>query len=174
MMPSEGFLQRWSRLKAEPVAPAPVEVVPAPPAAPVAEPQADVALPTLADAAALDAASDYSAFVGRGVDASVRRLAMKKLFADPHFNVKDGLDIYMGDYNIASPVSEAMLASMSHARNIFARIDDALTPDAADAASPLAGPPAAGEMPPLPPPDDDLSAASPALQADDQAEKLSL
>jgi hypothetical protein len=174
MMPSEGFLQRWSRLKAEPVAPAPVEVAPAPAVAPAAEPEADVALPTLADAAALDAGSDYSAFVGRGVDASVRRLAMKKLFADPHFNVKDGLDIYMGDYNIPSPVSEAMLASLSHARNIFARIDDALTPEVADTPAPVAGPPPPGEMPALPPPDDELSAAAPALQPDDHGVKLNL
>ncbi|WP_426172737.1 DUF3306 domain-containing protein [Massilia sp. TWR1-2-2] len=172
-MPSEGFLQRWSRLKAEPVAPAPVEVAPALPVAPAAEPEADVALPTLADAAALDAGSDYSVFVGRGVDASVRRLAMKKLFADPHFNVKDGLDIYMGDYTIPSPVSEAMLASLSHARNIFARIDDALTPEQ-DEPAPVAGPPPPGEMTALPPPDDALSAAAPALQPDDHAVKLNL
>jgi hypothetical protein len=148
-MPNEGFLQRWSRLKAEPVAPAPVEVAPAPVLVQPDEPEVEVALPTLADAAALDAGSDYSAFVGRSVDASVRRLAMKKLFADPHFNVKDGLDIYMGDYNVPSPVSEAMLASMSHARNIFARIGEALEPDA-DAPSTIAA-----EEPP--PPDDHVA-----------------
>jgi len=93
-------------------------------------------LPTLADAAMLDADSDYSAFVARGVDADVRRLAMKKLFADPHFNRIDGLDIYMGDYNLASPVSPAMLASLSHARSVFARIDELLdSTAAAEAAS---------------------------------------
>ncbi len=173
-MPGEGFLQRWSRLKSEPVAPAPVDVAPAAPVAPLAEPQPEVALPTLADAAALDAGSDYSAFVGRGVDASVRRLAMKKLFADPHFNVKDGLDIYMGDYNIASPVSEAMLASLSHARNIFGRIDAALTPDGADAPPQITAPPLDANMPAPAAADDELSAAMPALQPDDQADKLSL
>jgi hypothetical protein len=122
-MPNEGFLQRWSRLKAEPVAPempvAPVAV------APVAEaPVAEAALPTLADAAALDAQSDYSAFVARGVDSAVRRLAMKKLFADPHFNLKDGLDIFMGDYNLPDPVSPAMLASLTHALNVLPRFDE--------------------------------------------------
>ena len=107
-MPNEGFLQRWSRLKAEPAAPeAPAPVAAAPVAeAPLASaPDEAPALPTLADAAALDAGSDYSAFVGRGVDSAVRRLAMKKLFADPHFNLIDGLDIYMGDYNLPDPVS---------------------------------------------------------------------
>jgi hypothetical protein len=150
------------------------DLAPAPPAPRAEAPAAEVPLPTLADAAQLNADSDYSAFVARGVDSSVRRLAMKKLFADPHFNVKDGLDIYMGDYNIPSPVSEAMLASLSHARNMFARIDEALTPEAADTPAPVAGPPPPGEMPALPPPDDELSAAAPALQPDDHAVKSNL
>lgn len=158
-MPNEGFLQRWSRLKAAPVAPAP-EVLPPMPVAAVpqsVETDADVALPTLADVAKLDAGSDYSAFVGRGVDASVRRLAMKKLFADPHFNLKDGLDIYMGDYNVPSPVSEAMLASLSHARNIFARIDEALAPEEADAPAALAAQQLPAEPQALPPPDQEVA-----------------
>ena len=29
---------------------------------------------------------------------------MKKLFADPHFNVMDGLDIYVGDYTQPDPL----------------------------------------------------------------------
>ena len=131
-MANESFLQRWSRLKAAPEAPA--HAVPTA-GAPRAEAETETApatpLPTLADAAMLDADSDYSAFVARGVDADVRRLAMKKLFADPHFKCIDGLDIYMGDYNLASPVSLAMLASLSHARSVFARIDELLDPAAA-------------------------------------------
>jgi hypothetical protein len=124
-MPSEGFLQRWSRRKAEPEAPEPPAAPDAPVAAPIAgEPPAEAALPTLADAAALDAQSDYSPFVARGVDSSVRRLAMKKLFADPHFNQLDGLDIFMGDYNLPDPVSPAMLASLAHALNVLPRFDD--------------------------------------------------
>jgi hypothetical protein len=131
-MPNEGFLHRWSRLKADPAAAeeivAPAAAPPPPlPAAPLVQaPVAEVPLPTLADVAQLTAESDYSAFVARGVDASVRRLAMKKLFADPHFNLGDGLDIYMGDYNIPSPVSEEMLASLTHTKNIFGRIEEAV------------------------------------------------
>lgn len=146
-MLNESFLQRWSRLKAAPEAPAPAaHALPTAGAARAEadiEPETDPAtpLPTLADAAMLDAGSDYSAFVARGVDADVRRLAMKKLFADPHFNRIDGLDIYMGDYTVASPVSPAMLASLSHARSVFARINELLDPAAAaDAASSLAAP----------------------------------
>lgn len=87
-----------------------------------AGPDSEKPLPTLADAAQLDADSDYSSFVGRGVDKDVRRLAMKKLFADPHFNVIDGLDIYMGDYNKPDPVSPAMLAALGHAQSFFAQV----------------------------------------------------
>jgi hypothetical protein len=130
-MPNEGFLQRWSRLKADPAEAGPPAVsapvsAPAPPAPLAAAPAAEVPLPTLADAAQLNADSDYSAFVARGVDSSVRRLAMKKLFADPHFNLGDGLDIYMGDYNLPSPVSDEMLASLDHAKNLFVRVEEAV------------------------------------------------
>jgi hypothetical protein len=150
-MPNEGFLKRWSRLKAEPEAPELPLVEPAPaPATAVS----DTPLPTLDDAARLTAQSDYSAFVARGVDSSVRRLAMKKLFADPHFNVVDGLDIYMGDYNLPSPVSEAMLASLTHARSALGRFDEIV--EAVDAAvdtepSPnIEAPAAESPAPPLP------------------------
>jgi hypothetical protein len=136
-MPNEGFLQRWSRLKADPAAadpPAVPELQPDVPA-PVADaPAAEAPPPTLADAAELTAESDYSAFVARGVDSAVRRLAMKKLFADPHFNLIDGLDIYMGDYSLPDPVSPAMLASLDHAQSMFARmaelVDKLAPPDA--------------------------------------------
>jgi hypothetical protein len=155
-MPNEGFLQRWSRLKTEPEAPELPLTAPAE-AAPVAV--KDAPLPTLEDAAQLNAESDYSAFVGRGVDSSVRRLAMKKLFADPHFNVVDGLDIYMGDYNLPSPVSEAMLASLTHARSALGRFEEII--EAVDAAvapesSPAIEAPAA--EPPAPPSPDQEAA----------------
>jgi hypothetical protein len=128
-MPNEGFFHRWSRLKAEPAA---LDVAPAPPAVVQPAPAsvdiqaADIPPPTLADAAALNGESDYSAFVARGVDAPVRRLAMKKLFADPHFNQVDGLDIFMADFNVPDPVSPAMLAALDHARGTLARIEEVL------------------------------------------------
>jgi len=87
-------------------------------------PSAPVPLPTLDDAAQLTADSDFSAFVARGVDAAVRRTALKKLFADPHFNAMDGLDVYIGDYTQPSPVSDAMLAQLAHARQVLRRAVD--------------------------------------------------
>ena len=89
--------------------------------------------PTLEDVAELTLDSDYSIFVGQGVDKSVQRLALKKLFADPHFNVMDRLDMYMDDYNIPSPVSEAMLAQLDHARSALRRfVEDDPAPAAPD------------------------------------------
>jgi len=137
-MPEEGFLKRWSRMKATggeaeaPVRPASAAPVPAPVTAPV---RAEVApqekpLPTIEDAARLTPDADFSSFVARDVDKSVQRLALKKLFADPHFHVMDGLDMYMDDYNKPSPVSAAMLAALDHARSAL-RYPDA--PPAEDA-----------------------------------------
>ena len=143
---ADGFLGRWSRRKQDvqagkPVqdppppartpapqiappspSPAPVAAVAAPaaPAAPVT-PAPDAPPPTLADAEALTPASDFKPFVARDVSPEVRNLAMKKLFADPHFNVMDGLDIYIGDYTQPDPLPEGMLRKMAsaHAMGFF-------------------------------------------------------
>jgi len=132
-MPEEGFLRRWARLKAQPE-PAPVDapqpqVTAVPPALqPVQQPPAAPAgaterpAPTLEDVARLTPESDYAAFVAGGVDPAVRRLALKKLFADPNFAVMDGLDIYISDYTKASPLTDAMLASLQHAPNVLDRL----------------------------------------------------
>jgi hypothetical protein len=90
--------------------------------APQADQPAARPLPTLEDVAALDADSDFSAFVARGVDQAVRRSALKKLFADPHFNAMDRLDVYIDDYTKPSPVSEAMLASLEHAKSALMKM----------------------------------------------------
>ena len=92
-------------------------------------------MPTLEDAARLTPDADFSSFVAKDVDKSVQRLALKKLFADPHFHVMDGLDMYMDDYNVPSPVSAAMLAALDHARSAL-RYPDAEKP--ADEAAPAA------------------------------------
>jgi hypothetical protein len=129
----EGLLSRWSRRKAQvrsgvapaadqapgagSVAPLPV----APPAAPVLEPPPAPPLPTLADVAALGPDADYARFVTPGVDEGVKHAAMKKLFADPRFNVMDGLDTYIDDYGKPDPIPASMLRRMvqSHALGLF-------------------------------------------------------
>jgi len=95
-------------------------------------------LPTMDDVAQLTPDSDFSAFVARGVDGAVRRSALKKLFADPHFNVMDRLDMYMDDYNKPSPMPEGMLDALKHANSFFQRVageEKQAAPETAPAAS---------------------------------------
>jgi hypothetical protein len=138
---ADGFLGRWSRRKQEvregkPVAEPEVQQPPVAGAVPaaaagstgvaaapasVAQPPAaepPVPAPTLADADALTPTSDFTPFVDRAVSPEVRNLAMKKLFADPHFNVMDGLDIYVGDYTQPDPLPAGMLRKMASAHTL--------------------------------------------------------
>lgn len=75
--------------------------------------------PTLEDVGKLTHESDFSRFVGRDVDEAVKRSALKKLFANPHFNVMDGLDIYIDDYTKFTPLTPTMLASLKHAKDLL-------------------------------------------------------
>ena len=86
-----------------------------------ATPAPQAPAPTLADVDQLTAESDFSSFVKREVTPDVKNAAMKKLFTDPHFNVMDGLDIYIDDYGIADPLPAGMLREMvgSQFLNLF-------------------------------------------------------
>ena len=153
MSDDDGFLSRWSRRKAQlrqgdrppdpeptpvrkglaPVPPARVAatalapldaaaVADSPPQVPAAPPRPP---PTLDDVDRLPTdASDFSRFVARGVTPDVRNAALKKLFADPHFNVMDGLDIYISDYGLPDPLPEGMLRKMVQSQVLGLFADD--------------------------------------------------
>jgi hypothetical protein len=108
----EPFLSRWSRRKEEalrsPSEPAPERT---------ADPEAPA--PELPPLDTLTPESDYRAFFHPKVNEDVRRAALKKLFSDPHFNVMDGLDVYIDDYSKSEPIPAAMLASLRQAQNIL-------------------------------------------------------
>jgi hypothetical protein len=72
----------------------------------------------LADAQQLTPDSDFTGFMARGVAPEVKNAAMKKLFADPHFNVMDRLDIYIDDYSQPDPLPLAMLRQMTSAKTL--------------------------------------------------------
>ena len=80
------FLERWSRLKKA--------------ADKVAEAEITDAESLLAN---LTPDSDFTQFLRQEISEEVRRKAMKTLFADPHFNVMDGLDTYIDDYSVSEP-----------------------------------------------------------------------
>ncbi len=131
---NDSFFSRWSRRKAQvrtgeavpEAAPAAAPATPAaaavststetadPAPAPTAEPPPP--LPTLEDTLTLTPASDFSRFVAKGVSPEVRNAAVKKLFADPRFNIMDGLDTYIDDYSKPSPLSAADMAQMVSAQ----------------------------------------------------------
>ncbi len=133
-----GFLGRWSRRKIDvsqgkpldepvvvvkpmpPVALATAATVPAPaPGMPPPEGEAGAgqaaeppAILSLDDVRRLTHDSDFKPFMARDVGPEVRNAAMKKLFADPHYNVMDGLDTYIDDYTKSDPIPESMLRQM--------------------------------------------------------------
>jgi hypothetical protein len=90
--------------------------VAAPPVEPPAEPPP---LPTLEDAALLTTDGNFVPFMAAGVDDTVRRAALKKLFADPQFNIMDGLDIYVGDYSNMETMPASMLHQLNHAKDLL-------------------------------------------------------
>ena len=63
--------------------------------------------------------SDFSPFMQPGVDADVRRSALRKLLRDPRFNVMDGLDVYIDDYSMPSPIEPELARTLMQARYIF-------------------------------------------------------
>jgi hypothetical protein len=120
----ENFLSRWSRRKrSEPerreaedrrvdeelaaergIAEAPAEAAPA---------KVPADLPAIET---LTTESDFSRFMRPDVPLATRTAAVKKLFTDPHFNLMDGLDIYIDDYTKPDPIPAAMLRDLAQSR----------------------------------------------------------
>ena len=128
---------------------------------------------TLDDVAQLTRDSDYTGFVARGVTPEVKNAALKKLFTDPHFNVMDGLDTYIGDYNTPDPLPEGMLRQMVQSKLLGLFADDPPGAEIEVAAPSLAAPsapaalPATDSLPPNPKPADENADLQ--LQPDDAA-----
>ena len=126
---ADGFLGRWSKRKAgiesdsvEKNVEAPKELSPAL-ASEKIEDEAPP-LPTLDDVAKIDRFDpDFSAFMKPDVDPAVQQAALKKMFTDPHFNIMDGLDIYIDDYSKPDPLPPGMLERMvqSDMLNLFSK-----------------------------------------------------
>ncbi|MDP1741463.1 MAG: DUF3306 domain-containing protein [Polaromonas sp.] len=152
---SPGFLGRWSRRKTDvlqgkplaepalvpPAAENPLTVTPAPVPEPVIgeAPVEERKLLTLDDVKLLNKDSDFKPFMANDVGPDVRNAAMKKLFADPHFNVMDGLDIYIDDYSKSDPIPESMLRQMASAK-FLKLFDDEDKPDEAAGEVPAPSP----------------------------------
>ena len=84
-----------------------------------AAPAAAAPLPSLDSLQGI--ASEYREFLKPGVDETLKRAALKKLFNDPHFGfaAMDKLDIYIDDYSIEDPIPEALLRTLNQSKSLF-------------------------------------------------------
>ena len=108
----EAFLSRWSRLKQHKPEEKTQEAAPAPPLPPVEK---------------LTPESDFSGFMHPKVEDALRRVALKKLFSDPHFNVPDPYEAYSGDWTGGEPIPQAMLASLEQMKTLLKNPPEAKT-----------------------------------------------
>lgn len=127
----ETFLARWSRVKREQDLPDKQEGEAAPP-------------PALPPVDKLTPDSDFSGFMHPKVEDALRRVALKKLFSDPHFNVPDPFEAYSGDWTGGEPISQEMLATLNQARTLLfdkdEKTEDEKTEKETDEAPTLAKP----------------------------------
>lgn len=119
----DNFLARWSRLKRE------GEPLQAPLATPATPPR------PLPDPASLSFDDDFSQFLGAEVAEGVKRVALRKLFHSPAFNVMDGLDVYIDDYSLPDPLDEAMLKALNHAQGLVFDVEEKVAEEAAPLAA---------------------------------------
>ena len=96
----EAFLNRWSRMKRDAVQ----------------EKKEDSPKPALPPVDKLSPESDFTPFMHPKVEDALRRVALKKLFNDPHFNTPDPFEPFSGDWNVAEPISEELLATLNQAK----------------------------------------------------------
>jgi uncharacterized protein DUF3306 len=100
----EKFLSRWSRLKQE---------------QPVDKNPDETPAPTLPPVEQLTPESDFSGFMHPKVEDALRRVALKKLFSDPHFNLPDPYEAYSGDWTVGEPIPPELLATLNQARTLL-------------------------------------------------------
>jgi hypothetical protein len=100
----EAFLDRWSRLKQDSVQEKKEEESPKPSLPPVDK---------------LTPESDFTGFMHPKVEDALRRVALKKLFSDPRFNVADPFEAYSGDWTGGEPIPEEMLAALNQAKRLL-------------------------------------------------------
>ena len=104
----ENFLGRWSRLKREQEE------------KPVAQKnESQDQPPELPPLDKLTPESEFSGFMHPKVADSLRRAALKKLFADPHFNIPDPYEAYSGDWTVGEAIPDEMLATLNQARTLL-------------------------------------------------------
>lgn len=128
---TEGLsLSRWSRLKrsgGDAVAAPPPEAV-TPIEALDAGGQSAAPELELPPISTISLAEDFTPFMQAKVPQALKQQALKALFKEPHFNVMDGLDIYIDDYTVFEPISPEVMATLSSWKTIMNPPQQVVTP----------------------------------------------
>jgi hypothetical protein len=104
----EDFLGRWSRLKREQreqPSPEKTDIQEKPPQLPPVE--------------QLTHESEFSGFMHPKVGDALRRVALRKLFSDPHFNTPDPFEPFSGDWTVGEPITDEVMAKLNQARTLI-------------------------------------------------------
>ena len=143
VQPAEGLsLSRWSRLKRRgadaALAPSSATVSAAPDVAfnlalTSASPSSSVELANVAELnlpelSSISLVEDFTPFMQARVPQALRQQALKALFKEPHFNVMDGLDIYIDDYTVFEPITPEVMATLSSWKTIMNPTQQVVTP----------------------------------------------
>ena len=133
----EPFLERWSRMKTKEREVAKEPPAPEPPAAVPAKAQEAPPLPQIDE---LTPESDFRPFMNANVDPATRRDALKKLFADAHFNEPDPFEPFSGDLRVSESISPELLKTLNQAKKLlFDEPEKAAAAPAEEKAEPTAG-----------------------------------
>jgi Protein of unknown function (DUF3306) len=105
----EAFLDRWSRRKRDAVE----------------EKKEESPKPALPPVDKLTPEADFTGFMHPKVEDALRRVALKKLFSDPHFNIPDPYEPYSIDLTGEDPITPELLATLKQAEQlVFGKKDD--------------------------------------------------
>jgi hypothetical protein len=108
----ENFLGRWSRRKAQERRSQADNAVPQKAAA-------QERAPELPPVDKLTPDSEFAGFMHPKVEDALRRVALKKLFADPHFNTPDPFEPFSGDWTVGETLTDEALAQLNQMRTLF-------------------------------------------------------
>lgn len=81
--------------------------------------QADQPMPTLEDTASLEVGANVSRFLRDGVSEAVKGAALKKLFADPAYNVISDMDDYVEDYSKMATMTQLEVRKLQQSKDLY-------------------------------------------------------
>ncbi|UFS55729.1 DUF3306 domain-containing protein [Comamonadaceae bacterium M7527] len=80
---------------------------------------ADQPMPTLEDTASLEVGANVSRFLRDGVSEAVKGAALKKLFADPAYNVISEMDDYVEDYSKMATMTKLEVSKLQQSKDLY-------------------------------------------------------